>query len=58
MADYRKMYLMLFNKITDVIGELEEIQQMTEKIYMDEGAPHITALQGDMDTPHRILHRS
>lgn len=57
MADYGKMYLTLFNKITDVIGELEEIQQMTEKIYMEEEAPHITALPNDMNTPHGIRHR-
>lgn len=52
MADYKKMYLMLFNKITDVIEELEKIQQMTEKVYMDGGAPHITTLPDDMHTPH------
>lgn len=58
MADYRKMYLTLFNKITDVIGELEEVQRMTEKIYTDEETPHITALPDDVNTPHGILHRS
>ncbi len=35
MADYKKMYFELFNKITDVIEELKEIQQKTEEIYMD-----------------------
>ncbi|MBQ7792755.1 MAG: hypothetical protein IJ367_04635 [Clostridia bacterium] len=35
MADYKRMYFELFNKITDVIEELKEIQQKTEEIYMD-----------------------
>lgn len=35
MADYKKMYFELFNKITDVIEELKEIQCKTEAIYME-----------------------
>ncbi|WP_293008879.1 MULTISPECIES: hypothetical protein [unclassified Oscillibacter] len=34
MPDYQKMYHVLFNKITDVIGELESIQRQTEEIYI------------------------
>ena len=35
MADYKKMYFELFNKITDVIEDLQEIQQKTEEMYMN-----------------------
>ncbi len=35
MEDYKEMYFKLFNKITDVIAELQEIQQLTEEIYID-----------------------
>lgn len=35
MEDYKEMYFNLFNKITDVIAELQEIQQLTEEIYID-----------------------
>ncbi len=35
MADYKKMYFELFNKITDVIDELKAVQCKTEEIYMD-----------------------
>ena len=35
MADYQKMYAALFNRITDVIGELQEIQQQTEEMYLN-----------------------
>lgn len=34
MSDYKKMYYILFNKITDVIGELQSIQRQTEEIYI------------------------
>ena len=35
MPDYEKMYFTLFRKISDVIEELEEIQRVTEEIYID-----------------------
>lgn len=36
MANYKLMYSILFNKITDIICELQEIQQEVEEIYMSE----------------------
>lgn len=44
MPDYKNMYFSLFNKITDVINDLVEIQQMTEEIYIVEENPKITIL--------------
>lgn len=35
MADYKKMYNQLFNKITDVINDLQEIQKKTEELYIE-----------------------
>lgn len=34
MPDYKKMYYVLFNKSTDVIGELQVAQQQTEEMYI------------------------
>ncbi len=34
MPDYKKMYHILFNKIADVIDELEFVQRQTEKLYI------------------------
>lgn len=34
MSDYQKMYMILFNKITDVIEELQEIQKEAEEIFI------------------------
>lgn len=37
MADYKEMYLELFNKVTDVIEELKNVQlQMEEKFVNEE----------------------
>ena len=36
MPDYQKMYTTLFNKITDMIEELQKIQQLTEEMYMQD----------------------
>ncbi len=35
MNDYEEMYKKLFNKITDVIEELKEVQQQTEEMYIN-----------------------
>lgn len=34
MSVYQPMYYKLFNKISDVIKELQEIQQLTEEMFM------------------------
>ncbi len=35
MEEYRDMYLMLFNKITDIIQELKEIQLQAEELFIN-----------------------
>ena len=35
MNDYEEMYKALFNKITDVIEELKEVQRQTEEMYIN-----------------------
>ena len=35
MADYKSLYYQLFNKITDVIEELKEVQQQAEEVYIN-----------------------
>ena len=34
MADYKAMYLKLFNEVTDTIERLQKIQQQCEDIYI------------------------
>ncbi len=57
MADYKKMYAMLFNKITEVIEELQLIQKKTEDLYIESPdlSPelkiiHIKSKSGENDT--------
>jgi len=44
IVDYQKMYTKLFNKITDVICELQEVQRETEEIYINSGEPTLIVL--------------
>jgi hypothetical protein len=37
MDEYKKMYGMLFNKITDIIGELQAAQQEAEEMFLSPG---------------------
>ncbi len=34
MTDYKDMYFLLLNKITDIIKDLQEVQQQAEELYM------------------------
>ncbi|AFM43114.1 hypothetical protein Desaci_4259 [Desulfosporosinus acidiphilus SJ4] len=34
MADYKEMYSILFNKLTDIIEEIQQVQRRTEEMYM------------------------
>lgn len=35
MEDYKTMYLELFNKVTEVIEELKNVQAKTEEMYIN-----------------------
>ena len=50
MADYKKMYTILFNKITDVVEELQEIQKETEDLYIDSPEPQLIDFQSKNDS--------
>jgi len=34
MIEYEDMYFLLLNKITDIIKDLQEVQQQAEELYM------------------------
>ena len=44
MADYEKLYHLLFNKLTDLHDEIEKIQQLAEELY-------ITSSEEENDAP-------
>lgn len=45
MADYQQMYLKLFNKLTDMIEELQQVQRETEELYIKGSEPSLTVLK-------------
>lgn len=36
MQDYKKMYYMLFNEITDIIVKLQDIQRKAEEMFVNQ----------------------
>lgn len=50
MPDYQKMYLALFNDVTDIIHELQEAQRKTEKMYIDSNDPSLTVINSSDNT--------
>jgi hypothetical protein len=34
MVDYKEMYSILFNKMTDIIEEIQDIQRKTEEMFI------------------------
>ncbi|UWG96518.1 hypothetical protein LPY66_16730 [Dehalobacter sp. DCM] len=49
MADYKKMYTELFNKVTVIIEQLQEIQQQTEQMYIESLESKIFLLKREND---------
>ena len=41
MSKHKKMYLHLFNTITDTIETLKKVQQETEKMYIGKGKEEV-----------------
>lgn len=41
MPDYKEMYYLLFNKITDIVTDLQEVQRRTEELYIKTEEPRI-----------------
>jgi hypothetical protein len=53
MADYKKMYLTLFNEVTDTISKLQEAQKKTEQIYIETDNPTARLIKRDDDDKSR-----
>jgi len=44
MADYKTMYIKLFNAVTNTINSLQAIQVETEEMFLSQVEPDITLL--------------
>jgi hypothetical protein len=49
MPDYRKMYFELFNKVTDVISELQQAQRDAEQLYIESSCADLLRLATEED---------
>ena len=49
MADFEEMYAKLFNKLTDVIEELQQVQRQTEDMYIQSREGRIILVERDTD---------
>ena len=47
MEDYKKMYYKLFNKISGVVEDLQEIQRLTEDIFMNSPVTQLIVIKED-----------
>lgn len=54
MPDYQKMYIKLFNKVTDVIAELQQIQRETEQLYIKNADNELFMLKAKGNTSNNI----
>jgi len=45
MPDYQHLYCLLFNKITDLIEELQQLQQEAEALYIGGDAPPLVLIE-------------
>ena len=44
MPNYQKMYTTLYNKVTDIINDLQKVQNLTEQMYID-STPNLEVLE-------------
>ena len=53
MVNYKEMYSILFNKMTDIIEEIQQIQRQTEEMYLDSKDSEFVLLKSckDSDRP-------
>ncbi len=45
MADYKMMYEKIFNKVSDVITQMQIIQQQTESMYIESDEPDMKLME-------------
>jgi len=50
MVDYKEMYSILFNKMTDIIEEIQQIQRQTEEMYIHSKDREFVLLKSSKDS--------
>ncbi|OLN27460.1 hypothetical protein DSOL_4537 [Desulfosporosinus metallidurans] len=50
--NYKEMYSILFNKMTDIIEEIQQIQRQTEEMYLESKDSGFVLLKSCKDSDH------
>lgn len=50
MVNYQEMYSILFNKMTDIIEEIQQIQRQTEEMYLNSKESEFVLLKSCQDS--------
>jgi len=50
LVNYKEMYSILFNKMTDIIEEIQQIQRQTEEMYLDSKDSEFVLLKSGKDS--------
>jgi len=51
-VNYKEMYSILFNKMTDIIEEIQQIQRQTEEMYLESKDSEFVLLKSCKDSDH------
>jgi len=54
LVNYKEMYSILFNKMTDIIEEIQQIQRQTEEMYIDSKDIEFVVLKSCKDSEQPI----
>ncbi|WP_291299689.1 hypothetical protein [Desulfosporosinus sp. BICA1-9] len=53
MVDYKEMYSILFNKMSDIIEEIQQVQRQTEEMCIHSQDREFVLIKSDKDSDHQ-----
>ena len=53
MVDYKEMYSILFNKMSDIIEEIQQVQRQTEEMYIHSQDREFVLIKMGKDSDHQ-----
>ena len=53
MVDYKEMYSILFNKMSDIIEEIQQAQRQTEEMYIHSQDREFVLIKTGKDSDHQ-----
>jgi len=53
VVDYKEMYSILFNKMSDIIEEIQQVQRQTEEMCIHSQDREFVLIKSDKDSDHQ-----